>query len=277
MRILVTGAGGQLGTAIGERFSSRADVRPFSHSRLDISDAKAVEAVVSSERPEVIINCAAYNDVDGAEDHAVDALRGNSFGVLALARAATAARATFVHYGTDFVFDGSATRPYTEEDAPSPQSVYASSKLLGEWFAADAASHYVLRVESLFGGERRRSSIDRIVASMREGAPVRVFVDRTVSPSYVVDVAEATWHLLSTRAPYGLYHAVNSGAATWYEVGREVARILEIEADLVAIPAADARLRANRPRYCALSNQKLAAVGFRMPPWQDAVRRYLAA
>jgi dTDP-4-dehydrorhamnose reductase len=275
MRILVTGAGGQLGATVTELFSSRADVRPFTHATLDIGDANAVTHVVSAERPDAVINCAAYNDVDGAEDHTMDALRGNSFGVLALARAAAAAGATFVHYGSDFVFDGSASRPYVEEDPPRPQSVYASSKLLGEWFAAEAPAHYVMRVESLFGGERRRSSIDRIIASMREGTPARVFVDRTVTPSYVCDVAEATWALLMRRARHGLYHAVNTGATTWYALAQEVERIVGTNAELVPVRVAEVNLRARRPLYCALSNEKLANAGFPMPTWQDALRRYL--
>jgi len=275
MRILVTGAGGQLGATITEVFSSRADVHPFTHATLDIADAAAVTHVVSSERPDVLINCAAYNDVDGAEDGAMDALRGNSFGVLALARAAAASGATLVHYSSDFVFDGTALNPYTEEDPPRPQSVYAVSKLLGEWFAADAPAHYVLRVESLFGGARRRSSIDRIVAAMREGTPSPVFVDRTVSPSYVVDVAEATWMLLTTRAPHGIYHAVNSGATTWHALAQEAARILGLQAELVPVRVADVPMRAKRPQYCALSNARLASAGFVMPRWDDALRRYL--
>jgi dTDP-4-dehydrorhamnose reductase len=277
MRIMVTGAGGQLGATLADRFSSRCEVRPFTHPMLDIADADAVTRVVMTEQPDVIINCAAYNDVDGAEDHAMDALRGNSFGVLALARAAAAAGATFVHYGTDFVFDGTATRPYSEDDAPHPESVYAASKLLGEWFAADAPAHYVLRVESLFGGQRRRSSIDRIVASIREGTAARVFIDRTVTPSYVVDVAEATWALLSARAQYGVYHAVNSGETTWHALAEEVARILGADAELVAVRVAEVQLRAKRPRYCALSNEKLARAGFAMPSWREALRRYLRA
>jgi dTDP-4-dehydrorhamnose reductase len=275
MRILVTGAGGQLGATVTGRFASRADVRGFSRAMLDIADADAVTRVIEAERPDAIINCAAYNDVDGAEDHAMDALAGNSFGVLALARAAARAGATLVHYGSDFVFDGMATTPYTEEDAPSPQSVYASSKLLGEWFAAEAPAHYVLRVESLFGGERRRSSIDRIVGSMREGTPARVFIDRTVTPSYVVDVAEATWRLLTTSGPYGVYHAVNSGATTWHALAQEAARILGVDAELVPVRVRDVQLRARRPQYCALSNEKLAKAGFAMPRWEDALRRYL--
>jgi dTDP-4-dehydrorhamnose reductase len=275
MRILVTGAGGQLGATLTGLFSSRCDVRPLTRATLDITEPAAVARLVGEHRPDAIINCAAYNHVDAAEDHATDALRGNSFGVLSLARAAAAAGAVLVHYSTDFVFDGEASTPYTEEHAPRPQSVYASSKLLGEWFAAEAPVHYVLRVESLFGGERRPSSIDRIVASMREGTPARVFVDRTVTPSYVVDVAEATWTLLNRRPPTGLYHTVNSGATTWHRLAEEAARILGIEARLVPVRVADVKLRARRPQYCALSNEKLAHAGFPMPPWQDALRRYL--
>src|SRR5919107_5032127 len=129
MRIVITGAGGQLGDALTRAFAARAEVRPFSHADLDIADADAAARLVGEARPDVVINCAAYNDVDGAEDHAVEALRGNAFGVLALARAAAGCGATFVHYGTDFVFDGRASSPYSETDPPRPQSVYGSSKL----------------------------------------------------------------------------------------------------------------------------------------------------
>ena len=215
MRIVVTGAAGQLGTAIVQQYRDRADVIPALRQTLDIGDAAAVEAFIARERPDAVINCAAYNDVDGAEDHATDALRANALAVRALARAAAAAGAILVHYSTDFVFDGLADRPYAEDDEPAPQSVYACSKLLGEWFAADCPRQFVLRVESLFGGSQRRSSVDRITDAIRKQEPARVFVDRTVTASYVQDVADATWKLMDAGAPSGLYHVVNSGVTTW--------------------------------------------------------------
>jgi dTDP-4-dehydrorhamnose reductase len=276
MRILVTGAAGQLGTAIASGYAARATVLPVTRATLDIGDAAAVEAFITRERPDVVINCAAYNDVDGAEDHATDALRVNALAVRALAYGAAAAGAALVHYGTDFVFDGLGDRPYAEEDEPAPQSVYASSKLLGEWFAADCPRHYVLRVESLFGGAERRSSVDRIADAIRKGDPARVFVDRTVTPSYVEDVAAATWRLLETGAPAGLYHCVNSGVTTWFELAREIGRVLAVEPNLVPVKVADVPMRARRPQYAALSNAKLAGLGIVMPTWQDALRRYLA-
>ena len=275
MRIAVCGAAGQLGAAVARLFADRGEVIPFTRAQLDIADADAVRRAMDDARPDVIVNCAAYNDVDGAEEDAAAALSANAIGVLALARAAKGREATIVHYGTDFVFDGTLDRPYTEEDEPKPQSVYAASKLLGEWFAADAPSHYVLRVESLFGGPRRRSTVDRIADAIREGKPARVFIDRTVSPSYVEDVASATDRLLARRAPCGVYHCVNSGGTTWHELAKKIAELLDRPAELIPVRVADVELRARRPQYAALSNRKLRDAGIDMPSWEDALRRYL--
>ena len=276
MRILVTGAAGQLGAAIARDYAGRANVLPVTRKALDIGDASAVETLIAREHPDVVTNCAAYTDVEGAEDHAVEAIRVNTMAVGELARAAAAAGAIFVHYSSDFVFDGLADRPYTEEDEPAPQSVYASSKLLGEWFAAGCPRHYVLRVESLFGGSPRHSSIDRIVDAIRNGEPARVFVDRTVTPSYVHDVADATWRLIGAGAAPGVYHCVNSGVTTWFELAKEIGRQLGVEPNLVPLKVADVTMRARRPQYAALSNAKLARAGIQMPAWQDALRRHLA-
>jgi dTDP-4-dehydrorhamnose reductase len=223
----------------------------------------------------VILNCAAYNAVDRAEDAVADALAVNAFVPQSLARAARAVDATLVHYSTDFVFDGHASRPYTELDAPNPQSVYGQSKLIGEWLASDAPRAYVLRVESLFGGPAARSSIDRIIASLRSGEPTRVFVDRVVTPSFVDDVVDATWSLLRREAETGLYHVVNAGETTWHALGAEAARLLGTVANLVPVRVADVPMRATRPQYCALSSARLAGAGVSMPAWQDALGRYI--
>ena len=276
MRVMVTGAAGQLGGAIVQRFGGGHDVLPLTRGELDVTREADVARMVAAERPDVIINCTAYNDVDGAEDHARDAFEGNAFAVLALARAARDVSATLVHYGTDFIFDGLADRPYTESDPPRPGSVYGMSKLLGEWFAADASAHYILRVESLFGGPRAKSSVDRIIDAISGGQPVRVFSDRTVTPSYVNDVADATARLLDVRPAAGVYHCVNSGTTTWLGLAEEVARGLGRSADLQPVAVASVAMKASRPQYCALSNRKLADAGIAMPSWQDALARYVA-
>jgi dTDP-4-dehydrorhamnose reductase len=280
VRIAVLGARGQLGAAvIHELGTHRHDVIPFRHDTLDVTDDASVAAAMDRVAPEAIVNCVAYNDVDAAEDHHVEALSLNAFAVHALARAAEKHNAVLVHYGTDFVFDGDATAPYTEVDAPNPRSVYAASKLLGEWFAADAPRWYVLRVESLFGRApgvaRGQRSAEVILEKILSGAEARVFEDRTVSPTYVPDAARATHELLNLAPPAGVYHCVNSGCCTWLEFARELGRQLGREPRLAPIRFEDVKFRAERPKYSAMSNEKLTSAGVSMPTWQDAVARYV--
>jgi dTDP-4-dehydrorhamnose reductase len=276
MKVVVVGAAGQLGQALVARFSGEHDVTAATRRDVDLSDHRALRAFVMDRKPEAVINCAAYTNVDGAEDEQETALDVNAFAVRTLARATTELNAMLVHYSTDFVFSGAATTPYTEDDAPEPQGVYAQSKLLGEWIAADNPRHYVLRVESLFGGPHARSSVDRIATAVRAGDQAPVFSDRVVSPSFVEDVVAATGHLLRKGSPAGLYHCVNTGFGTWLDVGREIARLLDQpESTLKPVSVRDVKLRAPRPQYAALSNAKLARAGYPMPSWQDALQRYL--
>ena len=276
MTVLVVGAAGQLGEATAARLAAEHRVIPLVRADLDVTRFTDVITHLRSINPDVVINCAGYNHVDQAQNDQEAVMNANAFAVRALARAAAETNALLVHYSSDFVFAGTAAMPYTEADRPEPQSVYAQSKLLGEWMAADAPQHYVLRVESLFGGPKRRSSIDRIADAVRSGADAPVFVDRVVSPSFVNDVVDATRHLLRTRPAFGTYHCVNSGHATWLDVGREIARLLgKSDQSLKPVRVKDVSLPAPRPQYAALSNAKLAATGFVMPTWQDAIARYL--
>jgi len=282
VRIAVAGSEGQLGAAVVDECvrGGGHDVIAFTHSTLDITNADQVRTVIARAKPDAIVNCAAYNDVDGAEDHAIEALEINAFAVRALARAATATGATLVHFSTDFVFDGTASQPYTESDTTNPRGTYAASKLLGEWFAAEAPRAYVLRVESLFGsvrgGRPAKGSVATILKAIQSGVESRVFEDRTISPTYVFDAAVATRRLIEGTAAPGVYHCVNSGACTWLGLARELAHQLGVEPKLVPVRMTDAKLRAERPLYCVLSNAKLASVGVVMPEWSDAVRRYVA-
>ena len=281
MRIAIFGAGGQLGAAVAEECASGHEVVSFRRADLDMSDDAAVAAAVARVRPAAIVNGVAYTDVDGSEDHPVDALNANAFAVRSLVRAAEAQGAVLVHYSTDFVFDGRSATPYTEEDRPNPRSAYGASKLLGEWFALEAPRSYVLRVESLFGrassGPPSRGSVANIVNALTTGGRPKVFEDRTVSPTYLIDAARATRRLLELTPAPGLYHCVNTGLCTWLEFAQTLARRLggdALAASLVPVKMADVSLRAERPQFCALSNAKLRASGIEMPTWQDALERY---
>ncbi len=278
MHIAVLGSRGQLGAAFVERARARHTVSAFDRAALDITNEVAMGSVLGRLAADVIVNCTGYNAVDLAERHPSDALRVNAMAVRSMAHAARATGATLVHYSSDFVFDGLATAPMDEDHPTNPRCAYAVSKLLGEWFAADGDA-YVLRVESLFGAaadQRPKGSLETIVDGLRAGRPVRVFGDRTVSPTYVVDAADATLTLLEQKAPTGLYHCVNSGAATWLEVAEIAATMLGVTPTLEVVSVADVSFPAKRPQYCALSNTKLAAAGYAMPTWQDALTRHLA-
>ena len=281
MRIAVVGAGGQLGAAIAEACAAAGhETVAFTRADLDTTNDAAVAAAMARTHPDGIVNASAFTDVDGAEDAPVAALNVNAFAVRALARAAEAHNAILVHFSTDFVFDGTASAPYTEQDRPNPRSVYAASKLLGEWFAVEMPRAYVLRVESLFGraasGPAPKGSVASIHRALLAGESPNVFADRTISPTYVIDAARATRRLLETSAPPGLYHCVNSGLCTWLEFAQELARLLRVEPRLTPVRMADVPLRAARPLYCALSNAKLRNAGVDMPSWQDALARYVA-
>jgi dTDP-4-dehydrorhamnose reductase len=279
MRVAIVGARGQLGAALIYEFAKAHDVTAFGRAELDISDERAVDAFLSPVKPELILNAAAFTDVDACEDRPIEALGSNAFGVRALARVAQTFGATLVHYSTDFVFDGNASTPYTEEDTPGPRSVYAASKLLGEWFALDAPRAYVLRVESLFGqapgAPPPKGSAGAIMNTLKAGGSPKVFEDRTITPSYILDVSRATRQLVEANAPGAVYHCVNTGQCTWVEFAREMARLLGIEPRVTPVRMADMKLRASRPLFCALSNAKLRNLGIEMPAWQDSLKKYL--
>ena len=283
MRIAVVGARGQLAAAVAHECAPAHEIVALAHADLDVTDDAAVAAAMARIRPDVIVNGAAFNDVDAAEDRPVDALNLNAFAVRALSRAAQARGATLVHYSTDFVFDGRASTPYSETDAPSPRSVYAASKLIGEWFALEAPRGYVLRVESLFGrapgAGPEKGSVAGILKTLAAGGSPKVFADRTISPTYIPDAARATRRLVETNAPPGLYHCVNSGQCTWFELAREAVRLLgqpQWEARLVPVKMSEMSLKATRPQFCALANDKLRAAGVDMPAWQHALAEYVA-
>lgn len=279
-RVLLTGAGGQLASALVARFSGACALQPCTRRDLDVTSPTAVARAVADGRPEIIVNCASYNDVDGAERDAAAALAVNGLAVGTLADAAERAGAVLVHYSTDFVFDPPADPgPLTEQAAVRPRSVYAQSKLLGEILARRCRRHYVLRVESLFGGMPAKSSLDRIAAALTRGDTVQAFADRTVSPSYVPDLADATAGILAAAVPYGLYHCVNSGSAPWVDVVRAIAVALGRDADAQVVPApfVPEAYPARRPRYAALSNAALASHGITLPGWPDAIARYAAS
>lgn len=279
-RVAVVGAVGRLGCRLCEDLESAGrDVIALSRTDLDVTDANAVARVIRDGEPHVVINCTAYNAVDAAETDVATAYAVNALAPGALARAADAVGALFVHYGTDFVFDGYSRTPYVEDDQTNPLSAYGASKLAGEIeVRRTIGRHYILRVASLFGGtgvREHRPTIDAIADLCASGKPVRALIDRTVSPSHVSDVARVTCELLEGAAEYGTYHCVSSGDTTWYDLARHIASCLGVSAPIEPLSVSQLTTAARRPQFCALSNMKIRAGGFELPDWQSAVERHL--
>ena len=277
MRIVVTGAGGQLGQVLARELRRGGhEVAAMTRAALDVTQREQVLDRVGKLRPQAVVNTAAFG-VEASEDDPKTALAVNGFAVRTLAEACRTADATLLHFSSDFVFDGTATSAYRETDRPNPGSVYGATKLLGEWYAQGAPRHFVLRVESLFGIPEGKSTIDRMFEEFRAGRTVNAFYDRTVSPAYVDDVAAATRRLLEGKASSGVYHCVNAGFTTWHELAMELRRQMGSPSNVIPVSAETLESKVCRPKFAALSNEKLANLGIELPAWQSALGRALAA
>ncbi|MEX0716138.1 MAG: dTDP-4-dehydrorhamnose reductase [Planctomycetaceae bacterium] len=269
---------GQLGAALAERLTG--DVLLWDRDTLDITDPEAVEETIRIDRPEIVINTAAYNLVDRAEDEPEAAYAVNSLGPKQLAVACARNGAALVHVSTDYVFGADVNRmaPYRETDEPGPLGEYGRSKLAGErWVASICPRHFIVRTCGLYG--RATSGKGNFVKTMLrlagEGKPIAVVNDQRCTPTSTVDLADAIARLVATDR-YGLYHATNAGATTWHDFAAAIFRLTGTRADLRPIPSADYKTAARRPSYSVLDCGKLAGLGIALSPWEDALAAYLA-
>lgn len=276
MRVLITGARGQLGRALQDLARGRGwPLCAYDLPELDVTDAGAVQEAVRKAQPEVIFNAAAYTAVDRAEEEPELALAVNAQAVGTLAELANEMGALLVHISTDYVFDGRSHRPYREDDPPNPLSVYGCSKLEGEKAAARASQHLVVRTSWLFG--RGWNFVEAIRKQLLNGArELWVVADQTGRPTYAEDLAAALVRLVEAGAR-GPFHVANSGATTWAGFAREIVAQLGLSVPIVEIATEDAARPAPRPRYSVLDTAKFDALCGPLPPWQEALARYLRA
>ena len=287
MTVLLLGPDGQLGRDIRRehrRSGARFDLRTLGRDRLDLAEPGAVEGVLEPLDFEVLVNCTGYHRTDEVEGNATLAFAVNAHAVQAMARACAAKRARLVHVGTDYVFGGdpSRRRPLREDDPTAPVNVYGASKAMGETLARLASDDVViLRVASLFGvagaSGKGGNFVETIIRAGREKGALRVVDDQTMSPTATEDVARIVVRMLADGCAPGLYHVVNAGSASWFEFAREIVRRAGVEAEVTPCATGEYPVRAERPRYSVLDNAKVSAAFGAMPPWQDALDRYLRA
>ena len=282
MRLLVTGAAGMLGHDVC-RAAERAGHEPLAIDlpELDIADAAAVLAFFHEQRPEAVLNCAAWTDVDGAETHSEQAHAVNATGAGNLARAAVAIETPLLHISTDYVFDGRAPldasgrkRPYLESDPTGPRSVYGQSKLAGEREVLTASPrHTVVRTAWLYG-LHGRNFVDTMLRLADEREAVQVVEDQVGSPTWSGHLAPAVLGLLE-REVSGLVHLTGTGAISWNGFAHEIFR--QAERDCRVEPATSAQMArpAERPAWSVLESERSEVLP--MPDWRDGLAGYLAA
>jgi dTDP-4-dehydrorhamnose reductase len=256
-------------------FAAAGTVTGYTHDQLDVADAGVVRNAVLESGADLVLNAAAYTDVEGAEDDADAAFRTNEAGAQNVAEACAHADRPLMFFSTDFVFDGDKRTPYEPDDPIDPSGVYAESKAAGEMATRKACPrHFIVRTAWLYG-MGGNNFVEKILRAAELRPSLKVVEDEIGSPTYTHDLAEATLALCATTA-YGTYHAVNAGACSRFEYARAILRLAGVSTPVEPCSAAEFPTKAPRPAYSVLSNAKLEAVcGFRMPAWEDALARYL--
>jgi dTDP-4-dehydrorhamnose reductase len=282
-KVIVFGGGGQLGFELCREFKERGwSVLRFDRQALDITDATSVEKVIGEADPQVVINSAAYNQVDIAESEPLAAYQVNALAVRNFALACRQCGAQLVHFSTDYVFDGRKGSPYTESDMPRPLGAYGVSKLAGELYAqAYLDNPLVIRTSGVFGpagrSTRRGNFPEMMLRLAKSGTPIRVVEDHIASPSYAPAMASRTAELVERRIS-GLFHMGGGEPISWYAYAKLIFELSNTSAVLQATDERQYRTAARRPKFSALSNDKLEKAGVApMPPLRDAIREYLEA
>ena len=278
LKVLITGARGMLGQAMVAEFTRRGDeVKPAGHSDLDITDLKAVKDALAALRPDLVVNCAAYTNVDRAESEPQLAMAVNALGPRNLALACAETGAALLHISTDYVFDGQKPGSYTIWDAPAPLNAYGVSKLWGEnYVRALMTRYYLIRTSWLFG-PGGKNFVTTMLDLAGRVTPLRVVDDQHGCPTYTADLARACADLVRTGA-FGSYHITNQEPTTWYRFAAEIFRNAGRNVDLKPIPTKDFPRPAARPANSVLDPYPLQeTLGYLLPPWQDALRRYLSS
>lgn len=280
MKYAVLGATGQLGRDLCPRLEG--EVLPLPRTQADLTHPDTLRAALAAARPDVVVNCAAYNFVDRAESEPDVACAVNAWGVGRLADLCREFDCTLVHFSSDYVFglDAGRSTPYRETDAPGPVNVYGVSKLAGEYLARTRAPrHYVLRTCGLYGvwgsGGKGGNFVETMLRRASQGQLLRVVNDQVCTPSYTVDVAAATVALLRTGR-HGLYHLTSAGACTWFEFAAAIFEMMGLRPDLAAISSREYNAAARRPPYSVLAPAALSTAGVAaLRPWRAALAAYL--
>ena len=274
MRVLVTGAGGMLGRDVVRACELRGHrVLGLTHAELDIDDGPAVDAAVGRVRPDAVVNCAAWTDVDGAEQHETDALRINSEAAGVVAAAAANVGATVVYPSSDYVFDGNRTTPYVESDLTAPLSAYGRSKLAGETSTQVANERHMVVRSSWLYGAGGRNFVETMLALGADQPEVLVVSDQVGCPTYTAHLAASIAELIEGES-FGIHHVAGGGSCSWYDFAQEIFDQSGTDCRVMAATTEMLARSATRPAYSALGSERSDARA--LPSWKQGLAAYLA-
>lgn len=277
-KVLILGAQGMLGHDLVQAFSDY-EVLAWDKEELDITNEKLVIDKIIDESPDIVINAAAFTDVDGAEENEITAMQINGEGPGFLAKACQKANCILVHYSTEYIFDGIKKEGYVEKDNPKPLNVYGSSKLAGEALLQSYYNrYYIIRSSWLFGKAPQRGKprglnfVETMLKLASEGREINVVNDQFGKPTFTKDLAEKTKQIIEDIEPFGIYHVSNEGECSWYDFAQEIFKIKGIDVKLNLISSEEYPLPTPRPKYAILNNTKTD----KLRPWQEALKDYLS-
>ena len=280
MKILIIGADGQLGTDLCKVIPKNEQI-PLTIKELDITVREKTHKIIRKYAPDIVINTAAYNNVNEAESNIAAAFSINVFGAQYLTEACRMTGATLAHFSTDYVFDGEKKTPYVESDAPNPQSVYAISKYAGEQIVTSSLKKYfIIRTAGLYGtvgclGKGGANFVEEVLKRAAAQPELKIVTDEVLSPTYTFDLAHKINELIRTPH-YGLFHIVNHGSCSWYEFTVKLFELLGRKVKIDKTTAAEWQSKVRRPSYSVLENANLANLGLDdLRPWQEALKAYL--
>lgn len=282
MKWLITGGSGQLGLALQTELSARGiDFASVNSHELDITDQSKVNVLVDSVKPSVIVNAAAWTDVDGAETNESGAHAVNALGPMNLALAAKEVGSKFVQVSTDYVFSGEATTPWSENSFHNPRSVYGSTKSDGEKLVLDAhpSGSYVVRTAWLYSAERKNFAKTMTKLALNGDGEVRVVKDQMGQPTFTGDLAKQIVELVLSSAPMGIYHGTNSGQATWFEFAQEIFKLSGTDVRrVIPVSSSEYPRPAKRPSYSVLGHDAWAKTTVEpMRDWRIALTEAMPA
>ncbi|MFE0559239.1 dTDP-4-dehydrorhamnose reductase [Paenibacillus sp. NPDC058910] len=275
MRIIVTGAQGQLGQEVIRQFQLQHKIYGYNSKDLDVTDIVSVYECMNSIKPDIIVNCAAYNSVDDAESNPHVAKNVNVIGPKNIAEVSQHLDAVMVHFSSDFVFDGEAKVPYRENDPTRPINIYGQTKLDGEQHVKYLCEkHIIIRTAWLYGSPRK-NFFNSIIEQARKQKTISVVEDQVGNPTYLPDLVMQLVRIIDQEV-YGLYHCSGNGYSSKYEFAKRILSLMKLKAEAIPVRTNDYPIKARRPKFSALSNSLLeSCVSHKMPYWEDSLFDYV--